>query len=152
MEKTVKVIAENRKARHDYQLLESIEAGLVLQGWEVKSLREGAVNLKEAWIREQNGELFLTGCHITPYKFTRREEMVETRERKLLLGKLELRRLLQRSVQQGLTMVPVKLYFKGARVKLVFALAKGKKLHDKREHIKQRDARREIDRELSRRG
>lgn len=152
MEKTVKVIAENRKARHDFQLLESFEAGLVLQGWEVKSLREGAVNLKEAWIREQNEELFLTGCHITPYKFGRREEMAETRERKLLLNKLELRKLLQQSVQKGLTMVPVKLYFKGARVKLVFATAKGKKLHDKREDLKQREAKREIDREMARRG
>jgi len=145
----VKVIAENRKARFDYELIDSFEAGLVLLGWEVKSLRDGGINLRDSYIREQNGELFLVGCHIAPYKFGRRDEMVETRDRKLLLTKKEIGRLIQAITQKGLSMIPTKIYFKGARIKLAFATGRGKKLYDKREDIKKRDSQRAIARSLS---
>lgn len=148
---TTKLISENRKARHDYQLSDNTEAGVSLQGWEVKSLREGGVTLRDSYIREFNGELLLVGCHITPYKHGRIEEMNEVRDRKLLLSRREIDRLIEQSVQKGLTLVPLKFYFKGAKIKLELALGKGKKLYDKREDLKKKEASRAIDRELSRR-
>ncbi len=146
-----KLIAENRKARHDFHFEGTLEAGLSLLGWEVKSLREGGGNLRESYIREQKGELFLVGCHIAPYKFTRRDDMVETRDRKLLVHKKERERLISQLTRDGVTLVPVKLYFKGARIKLELAIGKGKKLYDKREDLKKREAQRSIDRAISER-
>lgn len=143
-EEGIKVVVENRKARHDYEFLETLEAGLVLKGWEVKALREGAANIKESYVREHHGELFLVGSNFTPYRFGRREEMSETRDKKLLVHSRELKKLLEQVSQKGLTLVPVKLYFKSGRAKLLIALGKGKKFYDKRHDIKKREADREM--------
>jgi SsrA-binding protein len=147
----IKVIIDNRSARREFELFEFYEAGLALEGWEVKSLRAGGGNLKESYVREFNNEWFLVGCHITPYKYSRLDEMNENRDKKLLLNKKEIRDIQAQVVRKGLTVVPIKLYFKNGMVKLEVATARGKKLHDKRDDIKKRDADRAIQRELSRR-
>ncbi len=140
-----KQIAENRKARHDYYIEERFEAGLELAGTEVKSIRGGAVNLKDSFCTVQDGELFVRGMHISPYEqgnIFNREPM---RPRRLLMHKREIMRLYGRIKQDGYALIPTNLYFKGSRVKLEIALCKGKKLHDKRETEESRSVRREME-------
>ena len=136
-------IAENRKAMHDYHLLESFEAGIALQGTEVKAIREGRVNLRDSYARVQDGEVWLMNVHISPYSHRGYAQHEELRQRKLLLHRHEIRKLVGRTAEKGLTLVPLELYFNRGRVKALLALAKGKQAHDKRETIR----RREVDRE-----
>lgn len=141
-----RVLTDNRRVRHEYLLEDSFEAGLVLLGSEVKSLRAGNANLGEAWIRLDPDGATLVGCHIAPYFEANRMNHEPLRERRLLLHAHELLKLQRGVRQRGYTIVPVKLYLKGARIKLEIALAKGKQLHDKRQALKQRDAKREMER------
>ncbi len=142
-------IARNKKATHDYFIVEDFEAGLALQGWEVKSLREGRVNLKEAYVIVQNGELFLFGCHITPLTQASTHIIADpTRTRKLLLNKKEINYLIGAAERDGHTLIPLSLYWKRGKVKVKIALGKGKKLHDKRQTIKEREWNREKQRIL----
>lgn len=143
-----KIITDNRKARHDYLLLEKFEAGIVLVGTEVKSLRAGRVNLKDSYAQVDNGELFLYNVHISPYEQGSFSNVDPVRKRKLLMHKREIMRLLGKVKEKGLTLVPTKMYFSNGRVKVEIALAQGKKLHDKRESQKQKDAKREIDKAM----
>ena len=137
-------IAKNRRARPDYAILDTYEAGLVLTGSEVKSLRDGKANLSDAYGIVRSGELFLLNLHISPYERASYNNHEPTRTRKLLLHKREIRRLIGAVERQGLTLVPLELYFKRGVAKVAMALGKGKKLHDKRDAEKQRDADREI--------
>ena len=149
MEKTaLKTIADNRKARHDYFLLESYEAGIELTGTEVKSIREGGLNLKDSWISIDDGEAYIKQMHISPYEKGNILNKDPLRTRKLLMHKREIMKLLGQVKQDGLTLIPISVYFKGSRVKVQVGLCKGKKLHDKRDAMAQRDAKRTIDREL----
>jgi SsrA-binding protein len=136
-------IAENRKAFHDYHLLETFEAGIVLLGTEVKAIREGRVNLRDSFARVEDGEVFLYNVNISPYSHRGYADHEPLRRRKLLLHRDEIRKLIGRTVEKGLTLVPVRLYYRNGRVKVALSLAKGKKEYDKRETIK----RREVDRE-----
>ena len=147
-----KTIAENRKAFHDYFVEESYEAGIELCGTEVKALRAGGVNLKDAWCSVVGGEMFVNGMHISPYEQGNIFNQEPTRERRLLAHKSEIRRLHQQCKLQGYTMVPLSLYFKKGRVKLEVGLCKGKKLYDKRADAASRDAKRSIDRALKSNG
>lgn len=140
----MKVLVENRSVRHNYTLLESFEAGLVLQGTEIKSLRLGKAQLKDSYISFYQQEAFIKGMHITQYKFGNRFNHEEERDRKLLLHKEQIRKLFQAVKQDGLTVVPVKLYLDHGLAKLEIALARGKKLYDKRQSEKERDAKRTI--------
>ena len=142
-EKAQSNIAENRKAHHDFHLLETFEAGLVLLGTEVKAIREGRVNLRDSFARVEDGEVFLYNVNISPYSHRGYAEHEPLRRRKLLLHRDEIRKLIGKTVERGMTLVPVRLYFKNGRVKVAVSLAKGKKEYDKRETIK----RREVDRE-----
>ncbi|MCL6562163.1 MAG: SsrA-binding protein SmpB [Firmicutes bacterium] len=147
-----KTIAENRKAYHDYFIEEVIEAGLVLSGTEVKSLRLGRVNLRDSFARIDRGEAFLMNCHIAPYEQGNRWNHDPYRTRKLLLHKREIRELLAKSREKGYTLVPVRMYFdQHGRAKVALAVARGKKVYDKRQSIAQRDAMRQIDRALKER-
>jgi SsrA-binding protein len=137
------LIADNRKAGHDYHLLEQFEAGLVLVGTEVKAAREGRVNLRDAFCRFQGAEAFLLNAHIGQYSHGGYASHDPVRSRKLLLNRAELNKLLGKTTERGLTIVPLRMYFKKGRIKLAIALAKGKKVYDKRESIR----RREVDRE-----
>lgn len=149
MEKTaLKTIADNRKARHDYFVLESYEAGIELTGTEVKSIREGGLNLKDSWISIDDGEAYIKQMHISPYEKGNIFNKDPLRTRKLLMHKREIMKLLGQVKQDGLTLIPISVYFKGSRVKVQVGLCKGKKLHDKRDAMAQRDAKRTIDREL----
>ncbi len=146
-----RVIATNRKASHEYHLEERYEAGLVLQGWEVKSMRANRANLKESYIAPIGGELFLTGAHVSPGTTTSTHVSVNpVRSRKLLLHRIEINRLIGAVERKGYSMIPTQLYWSEGKVKLQFALAKGKKQIDKRQAIKARDIERDRDRELSR--
>ena len=138
-----KLVAENRRARFNYEIEDTIEAGIVLTGSEVKSLRAGKANIAESYASNEGGELFLINARIDEYKGASRDGHEPTRHRKLLLHKAEIRKLIGRVSEKGLTLVPVRMYLKKGRVKVAIALAKGKQAHDKRETIK----RREIDRE-----
>jgi SsrA-binding protein len=138
-----RIVAENRKAFHDYHIIEAFEAGVVLQGTEVKAIREGRVNLRDSFARVEGGEVFIYNVHISPYSHRGYADHEPTRRRKLLLHRQEIRKLIGRTVEKGMTLVPVRLYFKGGKVKVAVSLAKGKQAHDKREAIK----RREVDRE-----
>jgi SsrA-binding protein len=140
---TETLIADNRKASFDYHLLETFEAGLVLLGTEVKAIREGRANLRDSYCRVEQGEVFLHNMHISPYSHRGSADHEPTRARKLLLHRQEIRKLLGKTTEKGLTIVPLRLYFKNGRVKAAIALAKGKNTIDKRETIR----RREIDRE-----
>lgn len=152
MDKTsIKTIAENRKARHDYFILESYEAGIELTGTEVKSIRDGGLNLKDSWIAIEEGEAFIKQMHISPYEKGNIFNKDPLRERKLLMHKREIMKLLGQVKQGGLTLIPISVYFKGSRVKVQVGLCKGKKLHDKRNSIAQRDAKRTIDRAMKER-
>ena len=138
-----RIVAENRKAFHDFHIIETFEAGVVLQGTEVKAIREGRVNLRDSFARVEDGEVFVYNVHISPYSHRGYADHEPTRRRKVLLHRQEIRKLIGKTVERGMTLVPVKLYFKGGRVKVALSLARGKQAHDKRETIK----RREIDRE-----
>ena len=146
--KGTKTIAENRKARHEYFVLESYEAGIELVGTEVKSIRQGSVNLKDSWCSIDNGELFIRGLHISPYEKGNIFNKDPLRVRKLLMHKKEINKLFGTIKHEGLTLIPLSLYFKDSRVKVQVGLCKGKKLYDKRETAAKRDAMREIDRSV----
>jgi SsrA-binding protein len=138
-----KNIAENRKAYHDYHILETFETGVVLLGTEVKSIREGRVNLRDSYARAENGEVFVYNIHIQPYSHRGYAEHDPLRRRKLLLHAHEIRKLVGKTIEKGMTLVPLRMYFKDRKVKMALGLAKGKQLHDKRETIKQRETERE---------
>jgi SsrA-binding protein len=142
-----KMIAVNKKARHDYFIEDEYESGLVLTGTEVKSLRMGKANLKDSYARIKNGEVYVHQMHISPYPFAYYNNHDPLRVRKLLLHKWEIRKLYGKVNEKGHSLIPLKLYFKGGKVKLSLALAKGKRKHDKREDIRRRDQKRELDRE-----
>jgi SsrA-binding protein len=142
-------VARNPKATHDYHVLETWEAGIVLSGTEVKSLRDGKASIKEAWARVRNGEVFLEGMNITPYTQGNRYNHEPVRSRKLLLHRKEIARLIGSVEQQGLTLVPLELYFRRGRAKIALALGRGKKQHDKREDLKRRIADREVARAVA---
>jgi SsrA-binding protein len=144
----IKVIAQNKKARHDYFIEQTLETGIVLSGTEVKSIRQGKVNLKDCYAEIRDGEVFISGMHVSPYEQGNIFNKDPLRDRKLLLHKAEIIRLIGYTQQKGLTLVPTQLYFKAGKVKLELAVAKGKKLFDKRDDIAERDAKREIDRKL----
>jgi SsrA-binding protein len=144
-------IARNPRARHDYHLLETWEAGLVLTGTEVKSLRDRKASLGEAYAHVQRGEVWLEGMTIAPYSHGSYNNPPPARSRKLLLHKKEIRRLIGGTAQQGLTLIPLEVYFKDGRAKVAIALARAKKQHDKREDLKRRDAEREMARTVRRR-
>jgi SsrA-binding protein len=143
-----KVVATNRKARHDFEILETYEAGLVLRGTEVKALREGQVSFKDSYAAIEREEAWLIGCHIAPYSRGSDANHDPERRRKLLLHRREIARLLGKVTERGLTMVPLRLYFKEGRAKVEIGLARGKKLHDKREAIRDRESRREMAKEM----
>ena len=149
--KGIKVIVQNRKARFDYEILDSYETGIVLQGTEVKSLRAGKVNLKDSFAAIEKGEVVLHSVHISPYEPANRFNHPPERPRKLLLHRGEIRRLIGRTEQKGLTLVPLKLYFKRGKAKVELALVRGKKQFDKRQTIAAREARRDIERALKER-
>jgi SsrA-binding protein len=136
-------IAENRKAFHDFHILETFEAGVALLGTEVKAIREGRVNLRDSFARVEGGEVFLYNVNISPYSHRGYADHAPLRQRKLLLHKNEIRKLIGKTVERGMTLVPVRLYFKNGRVKVALSLAKGKKEYDKRETIKRRETDRE---------
>ena len=146
-----KLIAENRKARHDYELLESVVAGMVLTGSEVKTLRAGQGNIGEAFVVLRNGEAWLVNAHFAQYKNAGYSHHAPRRERKLLLKVRELERLFKRVSEKGLTLVPLELFFDGPWVKLKVGLARGRKSHDKRHAIKEKESRREMQQALRRR-
>jgi SsrA-binding protein len=144
-------LATNRQARFRYHLLEQWEAGIVLQGSEVKSLRDGKVNLKDSYALVRDGEVWLHGVHIAPYAPAAGEGHDPERPRKLLLRGKEIERLIGKTQEKGLTLIPTRIYFSGSRAKVEIALAKGKEMRDKREAIREREQKREIERELKRR-
>lgn len=146
----IKVIANNRRASHDYFLEEKLEAGIVLQGTEVKSLRQGKVNLRDSFARVENGEVFLYDMHISPYEQGNRFNHDPIRPRKLLLHKREIRRLIGKTREDGFTLIPTRLYFTRGKCKVEIALAKGKKLYDKRESKARQDANRRAQQALRR--
>src|SRR5215467_15653845 len=142
-----KVIATNRKAFHNFTILETYEAGLVLRGTEVKSLRESQVNFKDCYASIDNGEAWLIGCHISPYHHGSDANHDPERKRKLLLHRREIARLIGKVAERGLTLIPLRLYFKNGRAKCELGLARGRKLHDKRASIREREAKREMAKE-----
>ena len=144
-------VAQNKKAYHDYFVLETYEAGIALYGTEVKSIRKGRVNLKDSWCNIVNGEIFANGMHISPYDFGNRENPDPLRTRKLLAHRHEIARLARKMDEKGLTLVPLRLYFKDGRAKVEIGVAKGKQLHDKRDSLREREARREMERARSER-
>ena len=148
----IKVIADNRRARHDYHILETFEAGIALTGTEVKSLRAGKVNLRDSYGMVKDGEMYLEGAHISPYEHGNRYNADPLRRRKLLMHKRQILKLYGQVKQEGLTLIPLKLYFVRGRVKVDLALCKGKKLYDKRNAAAARDAKREMERGLKDRG
>ena len=142
----IKIIAENRKARHDYFIIDQYETGIVLKGTEVKSLRSGRANLKDAYARIKNGEVFVYQMHISPYQFAYYNNHDPLRPRKLLLHKREIKKLYGKINEKGMGLVPLRLYFKQGKAKLLLAVVKGKRKYDKREAIRQRDEKRDLDR------
>ena len=144
-------ITTNRAARHEYFVLETFEAGIELYGTEIKSIRNGSVNLKESWADIQNGEVFVYGMHISPYEMGNIFNRDPFRVRKLLLHRKEINKIMGKIKQDGLTLIPLSLYFKKQYVKVVLGLCKGKKLYDKREAMAKRDAKRDIDRAMKER-
>lgn len=143
-----KLVCRNRRAWHEYEILETVEAGMVLVGTEVKSLREGRVNLKDSYAKVEGDEVFLVDAHISPYSHGNIMNHDPLRPRKLLLHKKEIRRLGGKVSERGLTLIPLEIYFKEGRAKVELGLARGKRLYDKRAAIKKRDERRELQREL----
>lgn len=147
----IKIVATNRRARHEYHILETWEAGLVLQGTEVKALREGKVNLGDAYGEIRDGEGWVVKMHIGPYEMGNRENHEPFRRRKLLLHRREIRKMLPKLEEKGLTLVPLRLYFREGRAKIEFGLGRGKKLHDKREAKAKQDVQRRIAQHMGRR-
>lgn len=143
-----KNITVNRKARHEYHILQTYEAGIVLVGTEVKSLREGKANLVDSYAKIKNGEVWLVSAHISEYRQGNINNHNPTRDRKLLLNKSEIRKLIGKTKEKGLTLIPLRMYFKNGRVKVELALAKGKKSYDKRDAIAKRDFQREQERKI----
>jgi len=143
-----KLIASNRKASHNFEVLETCEAGLVLRGTEVKALRGGRADLKESYARIERNEAWLLGCHISPYAQGNRANHDPLRPRKLLLHRREISRLVGKVMERGLTLVPLRLYFKEGRAKVELGLARGRKTRDKRQVIREREERREMDRAI----
>ncbi|WP_319561244.1 SsrA-binding protein SmpB [Marispirochaeta sp.] len=146
-----KMLADNRKARFNFLVLDSLECGIALHGTEVKSMRSGKFSFTDAYARIKNGELWLVGFHITPYEFGNIHNHIPDRERRLLAHKDEIKRLQRKVDEKGLTLVPLKFYLKGGIVKLELGVCQGKKLHDKRQSIKERDDKRDADREFKQR-
>jgi SsrA-binding protein len=144
----IKIVTENRKARHDYHILETYEAGMELKGTEVKSLRSGKANLKDSYAQVDNGELFIFNMHISPYEQGNRFNVDPVRPRKLLMHKKEIMRLLGKTKEKGLTLVPLKVYFTRGKAKIEIALAQGKKLYDKREAAAEKSAKRDIEKAI----
>lgn len=147
----IKLIAQNRKASHSYHLFEKFEAGIILVGSEVKSLRDGKANLKDGYCLVKGGEVYLDNVHISEYKMANIQNHNPTRRRKLLLKASEINKLLGKTKERGLTIVPTRLYFKGGRAKIEIALAKAKKKYDKREALQKKQVSREMERHLKRR-
>ncbi len=141
----MKIVATNKKAYHDYHIEETYEAGMMLQGTEVKSLREGKANLKDSFARIEKDEIFLLNCHISPYSHGNIANHDPMRTKKLLLHKREIQRLIGKIQQKGYALIPLKIYFKNEKAKVELGLAKGKKAYDKREDIKKREAGREME-------
>ena len=148
---SVKIVATNKKAYHEYFVLEKFEAGIELVGTEVKSIRAGRVNLKESWCMIKNGEIFVNGMHISPYEQGNIFNKDPFRVRKLLMHRKEIDRLFGKIKQDGLTLIPTSVYFKNSKVKVEIGLCKGKNLHDKRETLAKKQAKRDIDRALKER-
>lgn len=142
----IKLVGQNRKARHDFEIIDTFEAGMVLQGTEVKALRDGRVQLKDSFAHISRGEIFVNRVHISPYEAGNFHNHEPERMRKLLMHRAEIRRLIGQTTQKGLTLVPLKIYFKRGRVKMQLGLARGKREFDKRQTIAQRSAQRAIDR------
>ena len=152
VKKGIKPVAQNRKARHEYFIEDTYECGLALVGTEVKSVRAGKCNLKDAYARVENGEIFIKGMHISPYEQGNIFNRDPFRERKLLMHKREIMKLKRLSEADGYSLIPLQLYLKDGLVKLELAVAKGKKLYDKRQSIAERDAKRDVERKMSRHG
>lgn len=148
MAESIKVVSENRKARHDYHIHEAYEAGIALTGTEVKSLRAGKANLKDSYARVDNGELILHNMHISPYEQGNRFNHEPLRARKLLMHRYEINKLVSKTREKGYTLVPLKLYFSRGKAKVELGLASGKHTYDKRQDMAERDAKRDMDREL----
>ena len=144
-----KVVATNRKARHDYFLLETLEAGIALQGSEIKSIRAGQISLKEAYVRIDGEQAWLVNAHVAPYDPASRENHDPLRDKKLLLHKKEIKKLWDEVRQKGTTIIPLRVYLSRGRAKIEIAVAKGKRKYDKRQDLKKKDAQREIDRALN---
>jgi SsrA-binding protein len=144
----MKIVAQNRKAFHDYSIEETVEAGIVLTGTEVKSLREGKANLKDSYVLIKEGEVLLLNCHISPYTHGNIMNHDPVRTRKLLLHKKEIARIQAKALQKGYSLIPLKIYFKESRAKVEIGLARGKKMYEKRDSIKKREADREIERAM----
>jgi len=147
----VKIISVNKQAQHEYFIEDTLEAGVVLKGTEVKSLRQGRANLKDAYARIRNGEVYLHQMNISVYPFAYYDNHEPERPRKLLLHKQEIKRLFGKINEKGFSLIPLKVYFKSGKAKVLLGLARGKKKYDKREEIKRRDAKRDLDREIRRR-
>ncbi len=149
---SIKIVARNRKARHEYHLLDTFEAGLVLQGSEIKSIRAGQINIKQAYVHVDGEEAWLVDAHIAPYDQASYLNHNPTRQRKLLLHKKEIHRMWDEVRRKGTTIIPTQVYLKKGRAKVEIAIARGKKLHDKRAAIAEKDAQRQVERELRRSG
>ena len=150
-EQAQKSVAENRKAFHDYHIIETFEAGIALLGTEVKAIREGSVNLRDSFGRVEGGEIWIYNVHISPYSHRGYADHEPTRRRKLLLHRQEIRKLIGKTVERGMTLVPTRVYFKGPYAKVEIALARGKDRFDKRESIKAREQRRDVERAMQER-
>lgn len=146
MSEGIQIVTSNRKATHEYHIDERVEAGMVLQGTEVKSIRDGKVNLQEAYCSVEGGEMMLLQCHISPYSHGNRANHDPVRPRKLLLHRREIDRLEKAAAQKGYTLIPLKIYFKAGKAKIEIGLGKGKKLYDKRADIAERDVKRKLSR------
>jgi SsrA-binding protein len=149
-QKPVKIVCQNRKAYHDYEILETYEAGLVLKGTEVKALRQGKANLKDSYVIIKDEEAYLLNCHISPYSHGNIMNHDPLRTRKLLLHKKEILKLMGKAAIKGYTIIPLKIYFKGPWAKVEIALARGKKIYDKRAKIKEKEMEREVARAMAR--
>jgi SsrA-binding protein len=149
-DKNEKTIADNRKARHNYTVLDTLECGIVLVGSEVKSLRAGQLSLEEAYARVDKDEVWLVGCDIQEYSYSHQMNHQPKRRRKLLMHRREMRKFADQAFEKNLTLVPLKMYFKGGRAKVLLGICKGKKLYDKRESLKKKDMQKDIDRAMRR--
>ncbi len=150
-DKSIKVVANNRKARHDYHIEDTLETGIVLTGSEIKSIRGGQVNLRDSYATVRNGELWLLNAHISPYKQATHQNHEPKRERKLLAHRREINRLTGKLQEKGLTLIPLRIYLKDSRAKVELGLGRGKKLYDKRQTLRERDDRRRMERALGQR-